>query len=143
MRVLNRIDRFNLVIDTVKRLPQLGNRGAFLIQLMKDKLWSTRSISPPTARTCPKSGTGSGTVETVSDAQGARLLSGPLPFSIILGMIDGKGVRRMEFRLDSHTHAAPLAVRHAILHPAGRWRGRRPTGGWSSSASPTTPPAWS
>ena len=24
--------------DTVKRLPQLGNRGAFLIQLMKDKL---------------------------------------------------------------------------------------------------------
>lgn len=38
MRVLNRIDRFNLVIDTVKRLPQLGNRGAFLIQLMKDKL---------------------------------------------------------------------------------------------------------
>ena len=38
MRVLNRIDRFNLVIDTVKRLPQLGNRGAFLIQLMKDEL---------------------------------------------------------------------------------------------------------
>ena len=38
MRVLNNIDRFDLVIDTVKRLPQLGNRGAFLIQLMKDKL---------------------------------------------------------------------------------------------------------
>ena len=38
MRVQNNIDRFNLVIDTVKRLPQLGNRGAFLIQLMKDKL---------------------------------------------------------------------------------------------------------
>ena len=28
----------HLVIDTVKRLPQLGNRGAFLIQLMRDKL---------------------------------------------------------------------------------------------------------
>ena len=38
MRVQNNIDRFDLVIDTVKRLPQLGNRGAFLIQLMKDKL---------------------------------------------------------------------------------------------------------
>ena len=38
MRVQNSIDRFDLVIDTVKRLPQLGNRGAFLIQLMKDKL---------------------------------------------------------------------------------------------------------
>ena len=38
MRVQNNIDRFSLVIDTVKRLPQLGNRGAFLIQEMKDKL---------------------------------------------------------------------------------------------------------
>ena len=38
MRVQNNIDRFDLVIDTVKRLPQLGNRGSFLIQLMKDKL---------------------------------------------------------------------------------------------------------
>jgi xylulose-5-phosphate/fructose-6-phosphate phosphoketolase len=38
MRVQNQIDRFNLVIDAVNRLPQLGNRGAFLIQKMKDKL---------------------------------------------------------------------------------------------------------
>ena len=38
MRVLNAIDRYDLVIDTVKRLPQLGNRGAFLVQRMKDKL---------------------------------------------------------------------------------------------------------
>jgi xylulose-5-phosphate/fructose-6-phosphate phosphoketolase len=38
MRVQNDIDRFHLVQDTVKRLPQLGNRGAFLIQLMRDKL---------------------------------------------------------------------------------------------------------
>jgi xylulose-5-phosphate/fructose-6-phosphate phosphoketolase len=38
MRVLNDIDRFHLVIDTVERLPQLGNRGAFLVQEMKDKL---------------------------------------------------------------------------------------------------------
>ena len=38
MRVQNQIDRFNLVIDAINRLPQLGNRGAFLIQKMKDKL---------------------------------------------------------------------------------------------------------
>ena len=38
MRVQNDIDRFDLVIDTVKRLPQLGNRGAYLIQQMNDKL---------------------------------------------------------------------------------------------------------
>lgn len=38
MRVQNNIDRFDLVIDTIKRLPQLGNRGTFLIQLMRDKL---------------------------------------------------------------------------------------------------------
>ncbi|MEA4814237.1 MAG: phosphoketolase family protein, partial [Oscillospiraceae bacterium] len=38
MRVLNDIDRFHLVVDTIERLPQLGNRGAFLVQKMKDKL---------------------------------------------------------------------------------------------------------
>ena len=34
----NDIDRFHLVMDTVKRLPQLGNSAAYLIQEMKDKL---------------------------------------------------------------------------------------------------------
>ena len=38
MRVLNGIDRFNLVQSAIYNLPQLGNRGAYLIQQMKDKL---------------------------------------------------------------------------------------------------------
>ena len=38
MRVLNGIDRFNLVQSVIYNLPQLGNRGAYLIQQMKDKL---------------------------------------------------------------------------------------------------------
>ncbi|MBP5167487.1 MAG: phosphoketolase family protein [Oscillospiraceae bacterium] len=38
MRVQNDLDRFHLVMDAVNHLPSLGNRGAFLIQMMKDKL---------------------------------------------------------------------------------------------------------
>ena len=38
MRVLNQLDRFNLVMAAVYNLPQLGNRGAYLVQQMKDKL---------------------------------------------------------------------------------------------------------
>ena len=38
MRVQNEIDRFNLVKDAIMHLPQLGNRGAYLIQKMNDKL---------------------------------------------------------------------------------------------------------
>ena len=38
MRVQNKIDRYNLVIDALKYLPQLGNRGSRLIQWCKDKI---------------------------------------------------------------------------------------------------------
>lgn len=38
MRVLNKLDRFSLVMAAVYELPTLGNRGAYLIQKMKDKL---------------------------------------------------------------------------------------------------------
>ena len=38
MRVQNNLDRFHLVIDAVKLVPSLGNRGAALVQRMKDKL---------------------------------------------------------------------------------------------------------
>jgi xylulose-5-phosphate/fructose-6-phosphate phosphoketolase len=38
MRVQNEIDRFNLVIKCIKALPELGNKGAYIVQKMKDKL---------------------------------------------------------------------------------------------------------
>ena len=43
MRVQNDIDRFHLVIRAVQLLPELGNRGAFLIQEMKDRLCAHRA----------------------------------------------------------------------------------------------------
>ena len=38
MRVQNQIDRFSLVKDAIMHLPQLGNKGSFLIQKMNDML---------------------------------------------------------------------------------------------------------
>ena len=38
MRVQNKIDRYNLVIDAIKYLPQLGNTGSILTQICKNKL---------------------------------------------------------------------------------------------------------
>lgn len=43
MRVQNGLDRYHLVIDAVQLLPQLGNRGAFLIQEMRDRLCAHRA----------------------------------------------------------------------------------------------------
>lgn len=38
MTVLNEMDRFHLVMDVINRLPQLGSGGAYLKQIMQDKL---------------------------------------------------------------------------------------------------------
>ena len=38
MTVLNDLDRFHLVIDTIDRLPQTGDKGVYLKQWLKDKL---------------------------------------------------------------------------------------------------------
>lgn len=38
MRVQNKIDRFDIVIEVIKKLPELGNKGTHIIQIMNDKL---------------------------------------------------------------------------------------------------------
>ena len=38
MTVLNELDRFHLVMDTIDRLPQTGDRGVYLKQQLEDKL---------------------------------------------------------------------------------------------------------
>jgi xylulose-5-phosphate/fructose-6-phosphate phosphoketolase len=38
MCVLNNLDRFNLVMDVIKRVPKLGAQAAYVLQAMRDKL---------------------------------------------------------------------------------------------------------
>ncbi|MEO6687455.1 MAG: phosphoketolase, partial [Dyadobacter sp.] len=38
LRVQNEIDRFHLVIDVIDRVPELGSKGTYLKQQLKDKL---------------------------------------------------------------------------------------------------------
>jgi xylulose-5-phosphate/fructose-6-phosphate phosphoketolase len=44
MTVLNDMDRFHLVIDTIDRLPQVGDEGARLKQILRDKLVEHREF---------------------------------------------------------------------------------------------------
>lgn len=45
MRVQNEIDRFHLVQQVIYHLPQLGNRGAYLVQKMNDKIVEHKQLS--------------------------------------------------------------------------------------------------
>ena len=38
MTVLNHLDRFHLMMDTIDRLPQTGDKGIYLKQQLKDQL---------------------------------------------------------------------------------------------------------
>jgi xylulose-5-phosphate/fructose-6-phosphate phosphoketolase len=60
MTVLNDLDRFHLVMDTIDRLPQTGDKGIYLKQQLKDKLIEHKQYIDKTARTCRKFGTGNG-----------------------------------------------------------------------------------
>ena len=61
MTVMNAMDRFHLVMDTIDRLPQTGSKGAYLKQhLCRTSSSSTGGTSTNTAKTCRKSVTGNG-----------------------------------------------------------------------------------
>ena len=42
MTVLNDLDRFHLAMDTIDRLPQTGDKGIYLKQQLKDKLFEPK-----------------------------------------------------------------------------------------------------
>jgi xylulose-5-phosphate/fructose-6-phosphate phosphoketolase len=50
MAVLNDLDRFHLVMDTVDRLPQTGEKGIYLKQQLKDKLIEHKQYIDKNAR---------------------------------------------------------------------------------------------
>lgn len=54
MRVQNEIDRFHLVKDALLHLPQLGNRGAYLIQQMNDKLVAHKNYTHEIGQDMPE-----------------------------------------------------------------------------------------
>jgi len=59
MAVLNDLDRFHLVQDSLERRPAEGT-DSYLIQEMKDKLIEHKLYINANGQTCRRSGTGSG-----------------------------------------------------------------------------------
>jgi xylulose-5-phosphate/fructose-6-phosphate phosphoketolase len=64
MTVMNALDRFPLVTDTIGRLPQTGEKGIHLKQQLKDKLIEHKLCIGKNGLTCPRSGTGDGASKT-------------------------------------------------------------------------------
>jgi len=62
MTVLNELDRFHLVLDTIDRLPQTGVKGIYLKQQPMTNSSSISNTLIITAKTCRKSATGNGTI---------------------------------------------------------------------------------
>jgi xylulose-5-phosphate/fructose-6-phosphate phosphoketolase len=54
MTVLNDLDRFHLVMDTIDRLPQTGDKGIYLKQQLKDKLIEHRQYINKHGRDMPE-----------------------------------------------------------------------------------------
>jgi xylulose-5-phosphate/fructose-6-phosphate phosphoketolase len=54
MTVLNDMDRFHLVMDTIDRLPQTGDRGVYLKQQLRDKLVEHRRYIKQHGRDMPE-----------------------------------------------------------------------------------------
>ena len=60
MTVLNQLDRFNLAIDVIDRVPRLQATAGAAREQLKNTLIEHRHVRPhATARTCPRSATGS------------------------------------------------------------------------------------
>lgn len=60
MTVLNDLDRFHLVMGTIARLPQTGDRGIYSKQQVKDKLAEHRQYINEYGQDMPRFGTGNG-----------------------------------------------------------------------------------
>ena len=54
MTVLNEMDRFHLVMDTINRLPQTGAKGLYLKEQLKDKLIEHRQYIDKNGRDLPE-----------------------------------------------------------------------------------------